>query len=115
MSKYIEYLDETIRELKETEKELVQTDRKDEANIIRIKMNICDIAKTIYNVSAKKNSESSLKEEYVRQLTRLPENWKVSYQKAKEHGDVQKILIEETKLEMLQMIKYKFEDLGECE
>ena len=39
MSKYIEYLDETIRELKVTEKELVQTDRKDEANIIRIKMN----------------------------------------------------------------------------
>lgn len=115
MSKYIEYLDETIRELKETEKELVQTDRKDEANIIRIKMNICDIAKTIYNVSAKKNSGSALKEEYVRQLTRLPENWKVSYQKAKEHGDVQKILIEETKLEMLQMIKDKFENLGECE
>lgn len=115
MSKYIEYLDETIRELKETEKELVQTDRKDEANIIRIKMNICDIAKTVYNVSVKKNSGAALKEEYLRQLTRLPENWKVSYQKAKENGDVQKILIEETKLEMLQMIKDKFENLGECE
>lgn len=56
-----------------------------------------------------------LKEEYARQLTRLPENWKVSYQKAKENGDVQKVLIEETKLEMLQAIKDKFEDLGECE
>lgn len=115
MNKYIEYLEETIGELKETEKELVQTDCKDEANFIRIKMNICDIAKTIYNVSSKKNSGVALKEEYLRQLTRLPENWKVSYQKAKEHGDIQKILIEETKLEMLQMIKDKFEDLGECE
>lgn len=115
MNKFIEYLEETIKELQKQEKELIQTNRKDEANFIRIKMNIFDISKTIYNVSAKKNGDIALKEEYVRQLTRLPENWKVSYQKAKENGDVQKILIEETKLEMLQVIKDKFEDLGECE
>ena len=115
MSKYIEFLDQTIEELKKQERDLIQNNRKDEANFIRIKINICDISKTIYNVSAGKNSGSALKEEYVRQLTRLPENWIISYQKAKEHGDVQKILIEETKLEMLQMIKDKFENLGECE
>lgn len=51
----------------------------------------------------------------MRQLTRLPENWKNSYQKAKAHSDVQKILIEETKLEMLQIIKEKYEALGECD
>lgn len=115
MNKYIEYLDATIQDLEKQEKEFIHNERKDEANFIRIKKNICDIAKTIYNVSAKNNSGASLKEEYVRQLTRLPENWKNSYQKAKEHGDVQKILIEETKLEMLQIIKEKYEDLGECE
>lgn len=115
MSKYIEYLDETIKELQKQEKELIQTSRKDEANFIRIKINICDICKTIYNVSAKTNSGVALKEEYIKQLTRLPENWKISYEKAKEHGDAQKILIEETKLEMLQIIKEKFEDLGVCE
>ena len=115
MSKYIEYLDVTIKELKETEKELVQTDRKDEANIIRIKMNICDICKTIYNVSAKKYSGAELRDEYIRQLTRLPENWKVSYEKAKEHDDAEKILVEETKLEMLQVIREKFENIGVCE
>ena len=112
MSKYIEYLDETIRELKQTETELVQTDRKDEANFIRIRMNICDIAKTIYNVSARTNSGVALKDEYLRQLTRLPENWKMSLEKAKEHGDTQKVVIEETKLEMLQIIRAKFEELG---
>ena len=115
MNKYVEYLDTTIQELQKKEKEFVQSERKDEANFIRIKKNICDIAKTIYHISAKNNSGRSLKEEYTRQLTRLPENWKNSYQKAKEHGDVQKILIEETKLGMLQIIKEKYEDLGECE
>ena len=115
MSKYIEFLDQTIEELKKQESELIQTNRKDEANFIIIKINICEISKTIYNVSAKKNSGSALKDEYIRQLTRLPENWNISYQKAKEHGDVQKIIIEETKLEMLQVIKEKYEDLGEYE
>lgn len=115
MNKYMEYLDATIEDLQKQEKEFIQSDRKDEANFIRIKKNICEIAKTIYHVSAKSSSGTSLKEEYVRQLNRLPENWKTSYQKAKEHGDVQKILIEETKLEMLQTIKEKYEALGECE
>lgn len=115
MNKYIEYLDATIQELQKQEKEFIHSERKDEANFIRIKKNICDIAKTIYNVSAKDKSGTLLKEEYVRQLTRLPENWKNSYQKAKAHSDVQKILIEETKLEMLQIIKEKYEALGECD
>lgn len=115
MNKYIEYLDATIQELQKQEKEFIHSERKDEANFIRIKKNICEIAKTIYNVSVKNNSGTSLKEEYVRQLVRLPENWRNSCQKAKENGDVQKILIEETKLEMLQTIKEKYENLGECE
>lgn len=112
MSKYIEYLEVTIKALKKEEEELIKTSRKDEANFIKIKINICDICKTIYNVSAKTNSGVALKEEYIRQLTRLPENWKMSLDKAKEHGDTQKIVIEETKLEMLQIIKAKFEELG---
>lgn len=112
MSKYIEYLDETVNELKKEEDELIKTSRKDEANFIKIKINICDICKTIYNVSAKTNSGVALKEEYIRQLTRLLENWKMSLDKAKEHGDTTKIVIEETKLEMLQILRAKFEELG---
>ncbi len=79
MSKFIEYLDETVNELKKEEGEHINTSRKDE---------------------------------YIRQLTRLPENWKMSLEKAKEHGDAQKVVIEETKLEMLQIIRTKFEELG---
>lgn len=112
MSKFIEYLDETVNELKKEEGELINTSRKDEANFIKIKINICDICKTIYNVSSRTNSGVSLKDEYIRQLTRLPENWKMSLEKAKEHGDAQKVVIEETKLEMLQIIRTKFEELG---
>lgn len=108
MNKYIEYLESTIKELKNEEAELIKTSRKDDANFIKIKINICDICKTIYNVSAKTNSGVALREEYIRQLTRLPENWKISLDKAKEHGDIQKIVIEETKLEMLQILRANY-------
>ena len=45
-------------------------------------------------------------------MTRLPENWKITLDKAREHGDVEKAVIEETKLDMLQEIRAKFEELG---
>ncbi len=115
MGNYIDYLVKTMEELKKEEKELIATSRKDEANFIRIKINICDICKTIYHVSAKNNSGMELKEEYVKQLTRLPENWKISLEKAKAHNDIEKIIVEETKLEMLQIIRDKLEELGAWE
>ncbi|MBQ8821570.1 MAG: hypothetical protein IJZ82_02925 [Lachnospiraceae bacterium] len=115
MNKYIEYLEDTIKELQKEEEALILASRKDEANFVKIKINICDISKTIYNASAKTNTGDALEAEYLRQLTKLPENWRISLDKAREHGDIQKSVIEEIKLEMLQTIKTKFEELGACE
>lgn len=112
MNEYINYLDETIASLKKEEAELIQANRKDEANFIRVKSNICDICRTMYQVSAKSKSGEELKEDYIRKLTKLPENWKISLEKAREHGDVEKIIVEETKLEILQKLKTKFEEIG---
>lgn len=110
MKPFVKYIDDMITELKVEEQELISTDRKDEANFIRIKMNICDICKTVYVVSEKRFNGEALREEYLRQLTRLPENWKISYEKAKEHGDATKIVIEEIKLEVLETIRNSFEE-----
>lgn len=103
MNQFNQYIKELIEQLQKEEQQLIQSDRKDEANFVRIKMNICDICKTIYNVK---------KDEYLKQLTRLSENWKISLEKAKEHNDTEKIVIEETKLEILQQIMKKYK---ECE
>ena len=112
MNEYTVFLEKTIQNLQKEEEVLVSTCRKDEANFVRIKSNICDVCKTIYNVHSKTKRGNDLSEEYIRQLTRLEENWKISLDKAKEHGDTQKIVIEETKLEMLQILRDKFEELG---
>ena len=111
MNQFIHYINDTIEQLQKEEQELIQSDRKDEANFVRIKMNICDICKTIYNVTEKRTTPDNLREEYLKQLTRLPENWKISLEKAQEHGEVEKIVIEETKLEMLNQILGVFEQI----
>ena len=111
MNQFIHYINDTIEQLQKEEQELIQSDRKDEANFVRIKMNICDICKTIYNVTEKRTTPDNLREEYLKQLTRLPENWKISLEKAQEHGEVEKIVIEEIKLEMLNQILGVFEQI----
>lgn len=112
MNEYINFLDETIEGLKKEEEKLIRANRKDEANFVRVKSNICDICRTMYQVSAKSKSGEELKEEYIRKLTKLLENWKISLEKAREHGDIEKIIVEETKLEILQRLKTKFEETG---
>lgn len=115
MNEYIISLEKAIQDLQKEEEVLVSTSRKDEANLVRIKSNICDVCKTIYNVHSKTKSGNELREEYIRQLTRLEENWKMSLDKAREHDDVEKIVIEETKLEMMKMIRAKYDELGVSE
>ena len=111
MNQFIQYIHDTIEQLQKEEQELIQSDRKDEANFVRIKMNICDICKTIYNVTEKRTTPDNLREEYLKQLKRLPENWKISLEKAREHEEVEKIVVEETKLEMLKQIIGMFEQI----
>ena len=45
---------------------------------------------------------------YLKKLEELPKNWKESLEKAKIHGDVEKQVIEETKINALEEIKEKF-------
>lgn len=111
MNRYIAYLEEKIEELQKEEEQLIAGERKDEANFVKIKMNICDICKTVYNVHAKTKQGTVLWQEYRKQLDRFETGWGASLEMAREFGDAQKVVIEEAKLEMLQMLRAKFEEL----
>lgn len=41
----------------------------------------------------------------------IPQNWKTSYENAKAHNDVEKIVIEEIKFQTLDLIANKFNEL----
>lgn len=55
-----------------------------------------------------------MREDYLQRLEKLPENWRVSLEKAREHNDVEKAVIEEIKLQTLEEIKNKYEELCAC-
>ena len=113
MEQFIIYIDETTLKLQQEEKELIVSDRKDEANLIKIKINVCGICKTLYNVASKQTSKDALIEDYIKRLTKLSEEWKISYERAKEHDDIEKIVVEEAKLEVMEAVKNKFIKLCE--
>lgn len=93
MSKFETYLDERIEASTKEEQELIASERKDEANLIKIKNNIYGVCKTIYKAAAK--------EVYLAKLAHLEQVWSESYEKAKQFNDVEKIVVEETKLQVL--------------
>lgn len=113
MEQLITYIDETVTKLQQEERELAASDRKDESNLTKIRINVYGICKTLFEVSAKQKIKEEWKEDYPKRLTKLYENWKLSYEKAKEHNDVEKVVIEELKLQTLEEVKNKFMELGE--
>lgn len=113
MEQFITYIDETVTKMQQEEKELAASDRKDESNLTKIRINVLGICKTLFEVSAKQNTGEALREDYPKRLTKLSENWKISYEKAKEHNDVEKEVIEELKLQTLEEVKKKFMELWE--
>lgn len=111
MNQFMMYLNTAIKNAQKKEQELIATERKDEANLQKIRANIYGICRTVYDVVAKTKSGEELAEEYIKKLDNLPKNWVESYEKARVHNDVEKILIEETKLEVLQEVKANFTEL----
>lgn len=104
--KFIEYLNRMISDSKVIEQRLVSEDRKDEANIERIRSNIMDIFKCLWNASVTEHSgetdmlvkHEKITKSFLDKAYRVPQNWRQSLEKARLHDDTAKILIEETKL-----------------
>ena len=88
---YFEFLDTRKQQTMTEVLDLIKDDRKDESNVLKAKANIYDIFKALWNA--------------------IPSAWETSLQKAREHNDTFKILIEEAKLEAASDVKEKFMEM----
>ena len=111
MNEFMIYLNTSIETAQKKEQELISTERKDEANLQKIRANIYGICRTVFQVVEKEKGGKELWQDYVGRLDNISKNWVKSYEKAKEHNDVEKILIEETKFQMLNEVKEKIQNL----
>lgn len=112
--KFVKYLTQEKNQCMEKEQKLIAEERKDEANLCKVEANIYDIFGTLYEVAlreAKKAGadEAKAEEMFLQKAKSIPANWKKSYELAKEHQDAQKILIEETKLAVVERIMEEYQ------
>ncbi|MDE7214168.1 MAG: hypothetical protein K2N42_06280 [Anaeroplasmataceae bacterium] len=114
-NKFEVYLDEHISACKQQSRLLAEDGRMDEGNFEKVRANVYEIFKTILSVSQKVcgNDDLARKNFFLEKLEQIPTSWKDSYEKAKEHGEVEKMHIESIKLKTIQEIKDTFMKIWE--
>lgn len=112
---YLKEISALISSHKEESKKLSEEGSSDEAILETIKVNICEIFYTVFNVSYKKscrNGEDSglkkLGDAYFDFFDKIPVPWKEKMVKDKEHNMMEEYYKEEIKLEMADEIKELF-------
>ena len=103
MENFLVFIEENLSRLVQEEQRLIASERKDEANLIRIQSNVYGIGRSLYEV-AEKQMPGNPKEFVLQRITGLKETWEGNYKRVKQYNDVEKILVEETKLHTLNSI-----------
>lgn len=111
------YFDEQTTDCGQRRDSLLEDNRKDEAIFEKIKGNVYDIFKTILSVSVKmgKNDPVKVREFFMDKAIQIPQSWETSYEMARQHEDVEKMQIERIKLDTIEEIKAKFQEVWQEE
>lgn len=112
---FLNYLDISIKKSQDMTQELIKDNRKDEADHEKVKTNVYQIFKTVFQVITRQKASEldNIKKLFLEKLETIPANWKTSLESAKKFQDYEKILIEEIKLQTLEEIRNTFLTLWE--
>lgn len=100
-NEFFAYIEKQVADCAKEERVLIAENRKDEANMVRIKSNVYGIAKSLCQVTeslAEKHGEDPVTM-FCDKLVAVMVPWRSSLAVAKEHGDSEKECIELIKLE----------------
>lgn len=111
MEQYIRCLEGETARLKREEQELCQQCRKDESNLIKIRLNILDVCKTICQVVWRTEKEENTGAVYLQKMDGLRAAWQGSKALAEKYDDADKAMIESIKLETLEGALRMFKEL----
>lgn len=105
------WLDKQIAACGKRQEELLADDCADESNFEKIKANIYDIFRTIFSVALRNGNgdADAVNRFFLVKMEEIPSNWRLSYDKAKQHDDVHKMQTEEIKLDTVREIRAAFE------
>ena len=99
MKEFITYLDSRIEEGRAEIASLTAEGRTDDANFAKVRTNIYDVCATVSRTLADRPGAG--RNAIAAQLERFRTVWGAALEKAKQHGDVSSITVEEIKLTAL--------------
>ena len=103
MEKFMAFLDEQVARLREESRRLAGDHRRDEGDLTKIRANVYEICKSVLQVLDREKAKAK--------LTELHVTWSKNLKMAREHDDVKQTVIEEIKLETLNEILCKMEEV----
>lgn len=113
---FYDYLEEQKADTQKEIETAMQENRKDEAGFLKAKGNMYDIFKAYFDVAEKAETETAKKIAFFQSKTQsLTGAWKMSLEKAKEHNDTAKIVVEEQKLAAAEEIMAAYKKIMEDE
>lgn len=116
-NEFTAWLGSQIAACEKRREKLLADERSDESDFEKIKANIYDIFRTVFNVALKTNDgdTDAARRFFLLKAEEIPANWKTAYDRAKQHDDAHKMQIESLKLETMQDIRTAFERIWEVE
>ena len=112
MKEFITYLGSKIEEGKAETASLLADRRTDDANFAKVRTNIYEVCRTV--CQALMNRPGAGTDAIRAQLERFRTEWSAALEKAKQHGNIHGISVEETKLTALEDIIVHFQEVAEA-
>ena len=94
---------------------LISDNRMDEADFIKVQLNVFDIFNTIFFVALKLcgRNGGDVRDYFLEKIEEIPKNWIISLQRAERYGDMKKACVEKIKSDTVDQIKKEFRELWE--
>lgn len=115
---YLAFVTELMSDYNNKARILKDDNRTDEANLYKVRSNICDIFYKMAEASVRKADAMKLaddtersrrfNEEYLNWFEKIPANWKINLELAKKHNDTIVVNTEEIKLETAKLLRDRF-------
>lgn len=115
---YLNFIKEKLTEYNQAAMDLKEEDRDDEANLFKVRANICNIFTTMLQATDQKVKDKKLKDEqesnqlfcreYLKTFEQIPASWRSRLEQAKKNNDSITVLTEETKLDTANLLKSEF-------
>lgn len=111
----MQFLEERIAKCKERAAELERDHRKDEAVFEKVQENVYDIFRSVWKVAYQQCGEDKAAriQFFQIRLQQIPSPWTQALERAQQHGDESKALIENLKLRAIKEITLAFEQYRE--